>query len=459
MDEGLGRNQRVTPGVSRRDISWRADRPRSLPGIRALPAWADAIVLISLAVYLMLGLAVPSLSRSEAVQISLTRDARVLITHPATLLPDDADPSTQEAVRLGYGSFTRYLAAPGWYITAGREPRPLDLSATDPPGSGQVAVTPIQERHLVAARAGPAVFAALSLFMLFFLARRLLGRPAATVAVLIFALQPAVLSAGRQVSDSGITVLLGLAAIFVAAGIGARLAGGEEPSLSTWTGLGVLAGLCLAAGLTAAPFVAGAIGFCLAGVVTGQARRQRALMAGEPASGPGIGRIAAWLVLSVLGTMIVWVLVSPSLWGWLPERLEARHDNWPWMIARGLVDNPGDRGWQGRLHALPRLLDGPPASLVLYGAAVVGVVVLVLAARSAGLPNLSRRVAVALLIWAAATVLWFVLWPSVQNDHEVPLLVVASLMAASLVAWAQHSGVGRLAVGSGWSDQLSNDRG
>ena len=310
MDEGLSRNQRVTPGVSRRDISWRADRQRVLRGISALPAWADALVLVALAGYLIMGIAVAAPSRSEAVQISLTRDAGVLITDPGTLLPGGSGSAAEEATRLGYGSLTRFLAAPGWYLTAGRNGvRPLDLAAAGQPATGPVELGAVPQRSVVAARIGPVMVAVLSLIMLFLLARRLLGRPAATVAVLAFALQPAVLETGRQVSDSGVTVVLGLAAVFVAAGIGAQLSGGAAPSLTAWTGRARWAGLCLAAGLSAAPFVAGALVFCLAGVVTGQTRRQRALMAGATVDSPGLGRVVAWLLVSVLGTLIVWVVM------------------------------------------------------------------------------------------------------------------------------------------------------
>lgn len=51
--------------------------------------------------------------------------------------------------------------------------------------------------------------------------------------------------------------------------------------------------------------------------------------------------LVGWLAVTVLGAVVIWVLVSPALWGWLPERLETRHTDRATLIAQHLVPDPG----------------------------------------------------------------------------------------------------------------------
>jgi hypothetical protein len=468
-------------GVRRREIVWRASRLRPLPrGPVRLPRWVDRLVLVLLVAYLLGGLAAAPYVLEEAVQDSLARDAGTLFTRPAALLPgSEATSPTQESVRLAYGSLTRFAVAPGWYAGGGHDAKaPVDLTV---PGPGPVLIP--ETGLLVSARLGPALVSAIGVLVVFALTRRLAGRTAALAAAVLFALHPTIALVGRQSLDAGLTLTLGLGAVLLAAGISTTVSRGRDPGLSAWTGLAVLAGLTLASGPTAPPYLAGAAAFCGAGLIARQVRRHRrepgpAPVAGAARVGPrtgirGSGPEAprsgplAWLAASALGALLVWVALSPALWGWLPERLAARAADRPVLIAQGLLPDPGAAGPGSRLRALAGLLTDPfltppaptpgvrPADLRGYegswwsglplgghgplpGAGVVGTVLaLVLtAAALAGAVALwrsSRARAFAVAGWALGTALWVLARPATQLEHDVPVTALACVLAALAV--------------------------
>jgi hypothetical protein len=442
MDEGDGQDHHVTPGVSRLEIAWRGDRLRVVPRWGWPPAWVDGLILALLAAFLIGGIGSAAYSVEEAAQLSLTRDAGLLVTHPDALLPGSASTNAvQERVRIGHGSFTRYVAAPGWYLAPGPStPRPLDLGSATP--GTRPPLVPVSRSHLVASRAGPAVLAALSLLMLFLLARRLAGRSAATIAVLLFGVQPAVLLSGRQVGDAGVTALFGLGAVYTAAGLAARLRAGGDPGRGAWMSLAVTSGLCLAAGLAAVPYLAGALAFCGAGLIAGEARRRTRLLAGEPVPPAAVLEGLGWVLVSALGAVCVWVACSPSLWGWLPERLAARHDALAWLSGAGLRVDSGPDTWTAVLAAWRALFLRPAPALLMGIGIGVAVIVLIRGLR-AGQAGRGRTTAVALLIWLGAVLIWFLIFPSGQPDHLVPVLAVGSVLIATALTRAFEPAPGR----------------
>jgi hypothetical protein len=442
VNEGDGQYEHVTPGVSRRDIAWRAGQPRARRvrirlAALTLPGWADALIIVLLGGFLVWGAAWPGYQPAEAARLSLVRDAGLLVTRPTALLPgSDATNAVQERMRISNGSFTRYAAAVGWYAAAGRStPRPIDLgSATIAPSTSTSPpeLVPVRTAHLAAARTGPAVLAALSLLMIYLLTRRLAGRPAATVAVLIFGLQPAVLLTGRQVSDSGVTALFGLGAVYVAAGLATRLGAGGDPARGAWMSLAVTSGLCLAAGLAAAPYLAGALAFCLAGLVAGESRRRAALLRGEPVPPPGVLEGLGWVLVTALGAVCVWVAWSPSLWGWLPERLAARREALRWLAGSGLGPDPGPVAWTDALRSVRPLVLGPAPGVLLGAGALLAVAVLIQRIRT-GRSARGGAGAVSLLLWLIAVLAWTVAWPSGGPEHLVPLLAAGSVLIGAAV--------------------------
>jgi hypothetical protein len=498
--------ERDASGVSRLDIAWRAAEVLATRKRPPLPRWVDAAVVLFLSVYLVggafAGLAAAPFTVAEGAQLSLVGDGRLLVTDPATLLPGGDDSQPAASLRLVEGAFTRYGAAAGWYLAGGRAADVPALPVTDsPPGDDAP-----REEPLIAARTAPALLAAAAVPILYLLGRRLGGRRVALAAAVLAFLHPAVLLAGRQVGDTGTVLAFGLGAVLVAVAVSDRLARGENPSAGRWAALAVLCGCTLAAGPGALGFVTGVVAWVVAGFGETYVRRRREIIAagpvepvrtppigtpvrgaGMPARGPltppgGIPRLVAadapdratwqvppgsvWsFVLSLTGAVLLWVAVSPSLWGWLPERLTTRWSERGALVAQGLLPDPGD---PGPLEALGRLLAGPfafapdhapadrwwaglpvgwGAALVLAPLTLAGVAALVTAA-SAAAPvgrrppalgaawrwlaerQMGRRNAAALLSWALAVALCALVWPSERSADAVPLVPVTSLLAA-----------------------------
>ena len=493
-------------GVFRLDIAWRAAEVLATRKRPPLPRWVDAAVVVLLSLYLaggaLAGLAAAPFTVAEGAQLALVRDGRLLVTDPATLLPGGDDSQPDASLRLVEGAFTRYGAAGGWYLAGGRAADVPALPVMDsPPGDDAP-----PEGPLIAARAAPSLLAAVAVPILYLLGRRLGGRRVALAAAVLAFLHPAVLLAGRQAGDAGAVLTFGLAAVLVAVAVADRLARGENPSAGRWAALAVLCGCALAAGPGALGFTAGVVAWVVAGFGETYVRRRREIIAagpveaprtpppigtpvrgaGMPAGGPltppgGVPRLVAadapdrptWLVppgsvwsfvLALAGAVFLWVAVSPSLWGWLPERLSTRASERTALVAQGLLPDTGD---PGRLAALGRLLAGPFAfapdhvpgdrwwgglplgwgvALVLAPLTLAGVAALVAAASSpapAGRApalgaawrwlaerQMSRRNAAALLSWALAVAVCALLWPSERSADAVPLIPVASLLAA-----------------------------
>jgi hypothetical protein len=74
-------------GISHREIVWRDSGVRPAAALLSLPRWLDPLVLLLVIGYLLGGIAAAPLTLEEAVQLSLTGDAAVAVTHPGALLP------------------------------------------------------------------------------------------------------------------------------------------------------------------------------------------------------------------------------------------------------------------------------------------------------------------------------------------------------------------------------------
>jgi hypothetical protein len=450
-------------GVTRREIVWRIASLRpSVPDL-VLPRWLDPVVLLLVLGYLLAGIATAPFTLEEAVQDSLTADAAALTTHPASLIPGGAVSPTQESVRLAYGSFTRYLSAIGWYAGGGRHAQaPIDLLV---PGPSAVRVP--DWGLLVAARIGPALLALVAVLVIFMLTRRLLGRAAALTAMVIFGLHPTIALISRQSIDAGITMTAGLATVLISIGISATVARGADPGLGAWTALAVLTGLTLASGPTAPPYVAGAVAFCCSGLIGRQRHRRQELFAGRPVAGPEASGPAGWMAATALATVLVWVAVSPALWGWLPERIDTRHTERATLVAERLLPDPGPQDALARLRAGVGMITDPfltpvhpdqgvrlagyerswwsglplgtaigplPPAVTGLLSVLLGLSLTVAAVVGAtALWRISRRQAAAVYAWGLATAGWMLLWPSGQADHGAPLVVIGCVLASAAV--------------------------
>jgi Dolichyl-phosphate-mannose-protein mannosyltransferase len=467
-------------GITRREIIWRIAGLRpSVPDLRA-PRWLDPVILVLVLGYLLAGIASAPFSLEEAVQTSLAGDASVLVRHPASLLPGGAVSPTQESVRLAYGSFTRYSSAIGWYASGGRHTQaPVDLLV---PGPSPTRVP--DWNLLVAARTGPALMAMIAVLVIFLLTRRLLGRAAALAVVLIFGLHPTVALISRQSVDAGFTMTAGLALIVISMGISGTVAKGDDPGLGAWTALAALTGVTLASGPTSPPYVAGAVAFCGAGLVGRQRRRRRELLARRPVATTESGGPAGWMAATALASVLIWVAVSPALWGWLPERLDTRHAERATLVGERLLPDPGPQDFQARVRAgvgvitdpfltpsrteSAGLASSPPAELALqqtldarqaryerswwsglplgtsigplprpltglFSMLIGAVLTLAAGVGAVALWRTSRRQATAVFGWVLATAGWLVLWPSGQVDHAAPLIALGCVLAAGSV--------------------------
>ena len=508
--------ERDDRGISRLDIAWRAAEVLATRNRPPLPRWVDAAAVALLAVFLvagtLAGLRATPYGTAEAAQLALVKDAGTLVTDPVALVPGGDTTQPAESLRLVQGAFTRYVSAAGWYAAGGRAGDVPSLPAGDPP----------PEHLLTAARIAPVLFTAAAVPVLFFLGLRLGGRRVALIAVVAAFVHPSVLLAGRQVQDVGAVLAFGLGAVLVAVVVSERLAAGVNPGAGRWTALVVLCGFALAAGQGALGFVGGAVAWVLAGFGESFLRNRRALLAAQPMPStarnrtPPLGTpvraitqpgrpltppggtpklvaadapdVPATLLppgslgsfgLSLAGAVLVWVAVSPSLWGWLPERLASRSAERSALVTQGLLPDPGALGHAG---ALWRLVTGPfldapdqvpaealsaglpytgwalPVAVVLALATLAGVVLLAVAAaagperraeprpvsfslgagrlRWLAARQIGRRDAVAFLGWLGVVAACAVAWPSERSADRVPLVPVAALVAAVAVVVA-----------------------
>lgn len=522
--------ERDDRGIARLEIAWRATEVLATRNRPPLPRWVDAAVVGMLAVFLvagaLAGLRATPYDAAEGAQLSLTGDAGTLVTDPLQLVPGGDTTQPAESLRLVQGAFTRYAAAAGWYVAGGRpdDVPPLPARSDAPP----------PERLLTGARMLPALFAAAAVPLLFFLGLRLGGRRVALIAAVAVFVHPAVLLAGRQVQDTGAVLAFGLGAVVVAVVVSERLAAGENPGAGRWTALALLCGCTLAAGPGALGFVGGVVAWVLAGFVEAYLRNRRAIIDAQPLLPPPSSRnrtpplgtpvraitrpgapltppsgvpklvpadapdVPAGLVppgslgsfgISLAAAVLVWVAVSPSLWGWLPERLATRADERAALVSQGLLPGTGDLG---HLGALGRVVAGPfladpdqvpreglaaglpytgwalPVGLLLALATLAGLVVAVVAAlagparRAEPRPvsfslgagrlrwlcarRLGRRNAVAFLAWYGVVALCAVAWPSERSVDRVTTLPVAALAAAFAVV-----------VAAGWLTAVGHD--
>jgi hypothetical protein len=212
-------------------------------------------------------------------------------------------------------------------------------------------------------------------------------------------------------------------------------------------------------------------------------------------------------VLSMVGAVLVWVAVSPSLWGWLPERVASRSAERSALVAQGILPDPGrpgtspprggwstgpfldpadqdpvDAWWAG----LPYTGWAVVVALVLAVATIAGVVVLATAAaagpdrraelRPAPRPigwgqlrwfaerQVGRRDAVAFLGWAAVVAACAIAWPSERSAGPGAAWCRSppcSPRSRSSSSPAGSAACGAASPGGRWSasDEVGDDRG
>lgn len=454
-------------GITRRDIPWRAADVLTARRSHPLPRWVDVAVVLAVMAYLVAGASSAPRSSDEAAQVALSRDARLVFTDPRALAPGGATSAVLEAQRLVHGTVTRCAVAVGWYLGGARDAdRPVLPGETAKAGD-ENRPHDVPAAFLGAARAGPAVIGAVGALMLYLLARRVAGRRVATAALVLFGLNSGFLLVARQATDTGAVVTFGLAAILLAAYASDRLERPAPVRLGAWTAVALAAGLCLAAGRGAAPFLLGVVAWCVVGLVRGVQAARRAALGGSTGPAPTgsnpLGEVGL-LAVTALSALIVWVTVSPSLWGWLPERLITRGHDHAALVAAGALPDPGPGGLTGFGEAVRRLIDGPFASvplpssyagsgwagapigasrlavgLALATVAVAGAVVLLRRRRVQRRTGWSEeelrrgtrpRDATPLLMWTVLVVVWTLTHPSRLPGDQLALLAPMAVLAA-----------------------------
>ncbi len=285
------------------------------------PLWwgVDAVLLALLAAYVLAGVPLTPFHGDEGMQIYASRDyiTAFVDRNPADLVTNP--PYTIDSrphLRLINGSVQRYVSgwvfdmrgydindlpiAPGWNwglnyeenARGGWLPRPDVLNT---------------------ARYTSAAFFALSIVVMYGLARQFGGRLAAYPATVLYALNPVLLLAGRRAQMEGSMLLFGLLTLFIAARIASRTARDQDSDLWQWVGLALAAGLTLASKHSGGAFVGVAwLWVFMAGVITAVTERRTTVAAS----------VTGLLTLAGAGAIALFIALSPALWNDPAARLQ-----------------------------------------------------------------------------------------------------------------------------------------
>jgi Dolichyl-phosphate-mannose-protein mannosyltransferase len=428
----------------------------------------DAIWLGVLAIYVLAGVAITPFHGDEAMQITMSRDYfTAFVKRQPELLPVsppyavDTDPW----LRLINGSINRYGIGLSLQV-AGYSEGDLPglwqwpLSVEDNVARGSRPTQAV----LNVSRISSALFLALSVPLLFAIGWQLAGRPTAFIASGLYALHPVLLLNGRRAMMEGSLLFFGLLTIMLAV-----LIGRGHKGWRLWLALGVASGLTLASKHSGVVFVAGAWGWIVLYDLFNMrlgGRRIKPVQKRDdtqvvPYNNASLlpkrqHRLATLtrLGMAALGTVLVFIALSPALWNdpvarlgdlvterqkllesqvtadpngatTLPQRLEG-------IITQPFLTSPAyyeAAFWGNSESVRTEIARYSPSPLggwqwgELVGATLTGL---------AGLGILAaiRNWRGALLVWLGVTVLSLLLNPLPWQRYYLPLYPIAALLAA-----------------------------
>lgn len=274
----------------------------------------DALWLLALAMFVVVGVPLASFHGDEAMQVYMSEDyaiaffdrdiARLTAGPPYNI---DAEPQ----LRILNGSVNRYAIGLLWHLAgysrADLPPAPGWDWGLDYDSNVAAGYRPA-DTLLHLARLPSALFLAASVAVMFGLGWQFGGRPLAYAASALYALNPIVLLNGRRAMMEGSLLFFGLLAVLLAAHISRRQAQDQSPHPLWWLALAAAAGLTLASKHSGVIFVAAAFGWvALAALLR---RRSRDLPL-----------VTLRLITSSALALALFVALSPALWNDPPARL------------------------------------------------------------------------------------------------------------------------------------------
>ncbi|MBN1963520.1 MAG: phospholipid carrier-dependent glycosyltransferase, partial [Anaerolineae bacterium] len=294
----------------------------------------DALWLLALMLYVLGGMTLVPFHGDESTLIMMSRDYHYqFIARDLSLVTYHAPPldATEQHLRLLNGTVPKYLIGFGWHLSGFTVD---DLNEQWLWGAGWD--WNVENGHmpsdglLRAARLPNALLTALSVPLLFLLARMWGGHWVAYPASLLFATHPAILLHGRRAYMEAPLLFFGLLTVLLAASWGRWLL--RHPDYRRWPGIawpgGAFGGVMAVAGLAVASKHSGAViaaAAWLAGLGTGGLW----LFVSEKVA--GLWRAALLLignvVLSVVLTWMVFYVLNPAWWStlgvtWWPDSVE-----------------------------------------------------------------------------------------------------------------------------------------
>jgi 4-amino-4-deoxy-L-arabinose transferase-like glycosyltransferase len=420
---------------------------------------ADAAFLLALMIYILAGVAVVPAHGDEYMQTAmavdtfslLRRDWNRLAYHPPVA------PNSETNLRLINGSINKTLIGIVWMLS-GRsvDSLPGIYNWEMPVDWNQREGNVPDDDSLHVARLPSVLLAALGVIPVFLLGWQLRLRSLAYPAAMLYALHPVILLNGRRAMMEGSLMLFTLLTMSwllavivaehsaVATGFVRRL----SPA-ARYGGLGVLIGLTIASKYTGLVVAASVL---LAALIAGLARDRS-------------WRPFAWVGMAGLVGMITWFVLNPGYWnnplGALQYTIEARQE----LLTQQASGDYTYTNIGQRLQAIitepfltpaqfyeaesfagisaPQIAQyqnstidgwdwGPIIGLALTVLAGIGLVALIY-------DSLHRdKIAWAVLIWAAATVVSSLAIPFAWQRYYIPLILVAIVLAGE--------GLGRLLV-------------
>ncbi len=281
---------------------------------------AVALWLALLIVYVLAGVDLAPFHGDEALQIRSSVDYFTLFIEGDSaalgVRPDDPRSASSDR-RLLQGSIIPWTIGLAWHLAGHNSedlpPEPGWDWALDYDTNLALGLRPAPQL-LLTSRYPSALFFALSVPLLYFIAWRLGGIGAALAASALYALHPALLLNGRRALMEAPMLFFGLLTICCALMILRR---GEGAGLRWWLALALSGGLALASKHSALLFLGGALAWlCLAALL--QRGRQATLTT------------ARRCVLSAALALTIYLALSPALW---PD---------PWGVLQRLVQVRSD---------------------------------------------------------------------------------------------------------------------
>ncbi|MBK8026625.1 MAG: phospholipid carrier-dependent glycosyltransferase [Chloroflexi bacterium] len=266
-----------------------------------------AAVLMGLGAYIVAGVSITPFHGDEATQIAMSRDYTLIFREGnldvVRYQENPADPAVQE-LRLINGVVNKLLVGlalslRGYMADDLNQPWDWGADWDYNIANGHAPSTDL----LIAARLPSALLTALGLLPMFALGWMVGGRSGALIAVVLYALHPALLVNGRRAMMEGSMIAFSLFTV---------LAGVWFARTRSWWSamlLALAAGLALASKHTAVFTLVAVYGACALLVLVDFARASR-----EHADKPPV-RALLWLVLSAVGALMLFYALNPTWWG------------------------------------------------------------------------------------------------------------------------------------------------